>query len=91
MFFHDRALDQFLTYTFASVAELSPRPRAYRNNAFFGATRHNPRLERIISHRILSTRNHFSKNAAKETGPGLFGRVQRGNEEMDKEIYQSAL
>lgn len=65
MLFGDRPLDQFLTYAFVTAGELSPRQRMFRDTAIFGAVRESPRLARLISHRALSSRNFYSKRAAK--------------------------
>lgn len=80
MLFGEHALDQFLTYSFVTGGELSPRQRMFRDTAIFGAEQHSPRLARLISHRTLSSRNFYSKRAAKEAGPGLFGRALLGDE-----------
>jgi hypothetical protein len=91
MVFANHTLDQFLSYSFVSAGELSPRSRMFRSNAFFGSTKKNPRLARITSHRSLSSRNHYLAQAARETGPGLLGRVQLGNEEQDPQYFQPAM
>lgn len=83
MLFGNRPLDQFLSYSFVTAGELSPRQRMFRDTAIFGAAKNSPRLARLISHRTLSSRNFYSKRAAKEAGPGLFGRTLRGKEEQD--------
>lgn len=45
--------------------------RAHRENSVFAASQHNPRINRILDHRMLSFRRHYSKGVNIETGPGL--------------------
>lgn len=89
MLFGEHTLDQFLTYSFVTAGELSPRQRMFRDTAIFGAEQHSPRLARLISHRTLSSRNFYSKRAAKEAGPGLFGRALRADEELAGDVFQA--
>lgn len=88
MLFREHALDQFLTYNFVTAGELSQRQRFFRDTAIFGAIQHSPRVGRLISHKALSSRNFYSKRAAKEAGPGLFGKTLLGKEEQDPEVFQ---
>ena len=60
MFFGERPLDQFLTYSLVTGAEVSPLNRIYRCQGFFGCSQKNPRLGRIISRRVLASRNYYS-------------------------------
>jgi hypothetical protein len=88
MLFQDHSLDQFLSYSFVTAGELSQRQRFFRDTAIFGAIQHSPRVGRLINHKTLSTRNFYSKRAAKEAGPGLFGKTLLGKEEQDPEVFQ---
>lgn len=79
MLFGDRALDKFLTYSFVAGTEYAPLTRADRNSGFFGASKHNPHIERLINRRALSSRNYFSKKANVEAGPGFFAKSLKGD------------
>jgi hypothetical protein len=71
-----------------TAGEVSPQHRVFRDQAFFGCSQHSPRFARIVSRRVLASRNHYALNAARETGPGLFGKVLLGKEELDEDILQ---
>jgi hypothetical protein len=65
MLYGDRPLDQFLSFSLVSAGEVSPKQRVFKNQAFFSSPQHSTRLARIISHRIISSRNQYSRDAAK--------------------------
>jgi hypothetical protein len=73
------------------VGGMPLRQRVFRDNAVFGAIKNHPNLARIVSHRALSSRNPLSFHIVEETGPGLFGRIQYGKEELDPTIFQQTL
>lgn len=80
MLFKDNTLDLFLTYALVDVQGMALRQRAFRDNGVFGAMKGHPNLLRVVSHRALSSRNHYSFDVVTETGPNYFGRIQLGKE-----------
>jgi hypothetical protein len=46
------------------------------------------KIKRLIDHRVISTRNHYSKHANIETGTSFLSRTVLGEEELDPEILQ---
>jgi hypothetical protein len=66
-------LESLLTYSFVAGSDETFLNRADRNNGFFGVSQGNPRISRLLDHRMISSRKHYSRLINIETGPGLFG------------------
>jgi hypothetical protein len=88
MLYGDRPLDQFLTFSLVTAGEVSPQQRIFRDQAFFGTSQKSSHFARIVSRRVIASRNRFAMDAAKETGPGLFGKILYGAEEQDEDVLQ---
>ena len=73
MLLNNFSFDKLLTYSFFAGSDETFLNRADRNNGFYGVSQHNPRIFRLLDHRMLSSRNPYSRFINIETGPGLFG------------------
>ena len=56
-------LDSLLSFSFVAGTDEIPLNRADRNSGFFGVSPRNPRIYRLINHRVLSSRRYFYKSA----------------------------
>jgi hypothetical protein len=63
MLVSEQPLDQFLSYSFVTAGDRSPRRQAFMTNAFFGAAKNHPGLSRIVSHRATSSRSSYPQTA----------------------------
>lgn len=70
--FKKNGLDDWLTFKGMFITQLYPYHRFQREGTVFAAMKGFDRVKRLVDHRSISTRNHYSKQAHIEAGPTFF-------------------
>lgn len=88
LIFREHGLDDWLTYKGMFITQIYPFHRFQREGTVFAAMKGFDRVKRLVDHRAISTRNHYSNQAHIEAGPTFFTRTVLAEEELDPDILQ---